>query len=290
MELAAGAVTPLLEKLGGLLVGELTLEGRVREDVRSLKTEMEFMDKALREVAKVDRPNEQVAHWARQVRELSYDMEDAVDAFTLRVKGGDTGPADARRGHLKSRVQVLLKKTGRLFGKGKELHQIAGAVEHAKRLSKQLGELRQKYGIGQDLKDRGSTGSGAAAAGGDTIDPRLAALFREATELVGVDGSRDELIERISDRSKKHVQTVSIVGVGGLGKTTLAKAVYDRVKDQFECGAFVSVSRSPHFSRIFKKMLYGLDKKRYAYINESAEKQEAQLLIELLRAFLQDKR
>jgi hypothetical protein len=37
-------------------------------------------------------------------------------------------------------------------------------------------------------------------------------------------------------------------------------------------------------------MLYGLDKKRYAYINESAEKQEAQLLIELLRGFLQDKR
>ncbi|RCV23832.1 hypothetical protein SETIT_5G036400v2 [Setaria italica] len=281
MELAAGAVSPLLRKLGELLVGELTLEQRVRKDVVSLKTEMEWMDEALRKVAKVDQPDEQDTHWAREVRELSYDMEDAVDAFMLRVTG-DTEPA---RGDLKCRVQEFLKKTGRLFGKGKELHQIAGAVEDAKRLSNQLRECSQKYKIWPEVKDGGGTGSGT---GGDSIDPRLTAMFREVTELVGVNGSRDELIERISDRSKKHAQTVSIVGFGGLGKTTLAKAVYDTVKDQFVCAAFVSVSRSPDFTRIFKKILFQLDKEQYAHFDEAVW--DAMQLINELKGFLQNKR
>ncbi|OEL23024.1 hypothetical protein BAE44_0015957 [Dichanthelium oligosanthes] len=189
------------------------------------------MHLALRKVADVplDQLDEQVAHWGREVRELSYDMEDAVDAFMVRVKG-DPEPA---RGGLKSRAQEFLKKRALLFGKGKALHQIAGAIGDAQSLAKHLGELRQKY---EGLK----------------------------------------------------LQTVSIVGFGGLGKTTLAKAGYDRVKEQFDCGAFVSVSRNPDITRIFKTMLYDLDENKYADINEAVRDQKQ--LTDQLRGFLQDKR
>ncbi|CAO2180222.1 unnamed protein product [Urochloa humidicola] len=277
MELAAAAMSPLLDKLGELLVDELTLERRVREGILSLRTEMEFMHAALREVAKVpsDQLDEQVAQWAGEVRELSYDIEDAVDAFVVRVKGNNnTEPA---RAGLKSRVQDLLKKTARLFDKGKALHQLAGAIGDAQSLAKQLGELRQRY-------ERLELPVGGM--GTETIDPRV---FIEATrELVGVDSSRDQLIRKLSDGSKKHVQTLSIFGFGGLGKTTLARAVYDRVKVQFECAAFVSVSQRPDITRIFKKLLFELDEEKYAYINEAFR--DAGQLIHQLRGFLQNKR
>ncbi|VAH11958.1 unnamed protein product [Triticum turgidum subsp. durum] len=81
---------------------------------------------------------------------------------------------------------------------------------------------------------------------------------------------------------------MSIVGFGGLGKTTLAKAVYDKIKVQFDSVAFVSVSRNPDMTKIFKKILYELDKSKYATINEAARDNEQ--LIDELRMFLQDKR
>jgi disease resistance protein RPM1 len=58
-------------------------------------------------------------------------------------------------------------------------------------------------------------------------------------------------------------RVVSIAGFGGLGKTTLAKAVYDKIKAQFDCTAFVSVSRNPDTQKLLKDMLYELDESRF---------------------------
>lgn len=70
----------------------------------------------LREVAEVPQPGEQVALWPREVRELSYHMEDPEPA----------------RGGLKGRVHEFLKRrTSWLFAKSKALHQIAGVIGEA---------------------------------------------------------------------------------------------------------------------------------------------------------------
>ncbi|KAL6849996.1 hypothetical protein ACP4OV_020623 [Aristida adscensionis] len=281
MEAAVGAMTPLLEKLGHLLVGEVTLEARVRDGVASLQRELAAMHAALRRAAAAPpgRLDEQAALWARDVRELSYDMEDAVDAaLAARVLRDPDAPAPPAAAGLGTRLHEFLRRTARLFTKGRALHQIAAAVEDAQGLSRQLAELRHGFG-GLDLPD---------AAASSTIDPRLTAMFGDAAELVGVDGSSDELIKMLSDGSKTQVQTVSLVGFGGLGKTTLARAVYDRIKPQFDCAAFVSVSRSPDIARVFKKMLYELDDAKFADINEAVW--EPKQLIDKLRRFLQDKR
>lgn len=279
MELASVAMTPLIEKLGELLASELTLEKRVRKDVASLQLELKAMHLALQ---RVQVPPEQLdagtAQWAANVRELSYDTEDAIDAFTLRVED----PADDR---LTSRLHGFLARTARLFTNGKALHQVADAVSDAKSLAKELGEIHQRY-AGLKPKD---TGAASGASSIDDIDPRLkATVSTEVADLVGVDGARDELIKVLSDSSEEDVKTVSIFGFGGLGKTTLARAVYDKLKLQFDCSAFVSVSRNPDITRIFKKILHQLDEDRYTNINEAVR--DADQLIGQLQGYLQSKR
>ncbi|XBI14233.1 hypothetical protein VPH35_140849 [Triticum aestivum] len=127
---------------------------------------------------------------------------------------------------------------------------------------------------------------------GNAIDPRLKAVYRDVTELlVGIEGIRDELTSKLLDgdeMSKQQLKTLSIVGFGGLGKTTLARAVYHKIRVQFSCGVFVSVSRNPDITKIFKKLLYGLDSRKFSNINEAVRDNEQ--LINELRAFLQDKR
>ncbi|XP_037431996.1 disease resistance protein RGA5-like [Triticum dicoccoides] len=221
--------------------------------------------------------DEQVLIWAGKVRELSYRLEDVVDSFVLRVEddGHDRGSTN-----MKNKVKKFLKRATKLFTKGKALHQISDDIEEAQRLSKELGDLPQRY-----MLDAQANNSG------DAIEPRLKAVYKDVTELVGIDLVRDELIEKLCDcheKSKDHLRTMSIVRFGGLGKTTLAKAVYDKIKVQFDRVAFVSVSRSPDMTKIFKKILYELDKSKYTTINEAARDHEQHL--DELRNFLQDKR
>jgi disease resistance protein RPM1 len=65
------------------------------------------------------------------------------------------------------------------------------------------------------------------------------------------------------------MKMVSVVGVGGLGKTTLAKASYDKLRSHYDCGAFVSVGRNPDLLKVFKDVLFDLDKNKYENIHST---------------------
>ncbi|GJN06337.1 hypothetical protein PR202_ga24059 [Eleusine coracana subsp. coracana] len=275
MELVSAVMSPLIKKLGELAVSELTLEKSVQQDVASLHRELKAMHLALQ---RVEVPPEQldqaIVEWAANVRELSYDMEDAIEAFTLHV-GENDDPAAAG---LRCRLRGFVDKTARLFSRGKALHQVSHAVSEAKRLAKELGEINQRY-AGLKEKDAG----GASSA---DIDPRLTALYTKASDLIGIEDVKDELIQILSDPSEVDVKTVTIVGFGGVGKTTLANVVYDKIKVQFDCKAFVSVSQNPDITRIFKKILHQLDKEEFKDINEAVR--DADQLIHDLKGYLQN--
>jgi hypothetical protein len=283
MDIAMGAIGPLLPKIGDLLAGEFTLEKRVRKGIESLLTELTLIHAALRKVAKVppEQLDEGVKIWAGNVKELSYRMEEIVDAFMIHMedRGERTIP--------KNRVKKLHKETIMFFQKRKDLHRISDALEDVVDQAKQLAALRQRYE--QDIRYIG--GDVSAGPVRASVDPRVMALYTDVTELVGIEETQDELVNILLDSddwSKHPLKIVSIVGFGGLGKTTLAKLAHDKIKVQFDCDAFVSISRNPDMKKVFKDILYELDKNRYATI-ANPEMDERQL-IDTLIDFLTNKR
>ena len=108
---------------------------------------------------------------------------------------------------------------------------------------------------------------------------------------MGIEEAKEEVIARLTKRDHAdHLEriVVSIAGFGGLGKTTLAKAVYDKIKGQFDCTAFVSVSRNPDAKKLLKDMLYALDKEKFKDIHSTMLDETH--LIDLVREFLRNKR
>ncbi|EMS45848.1 hypothetical protein TRIUR3_11213 [Triticum urartu] len=120
MEVVTGAMGSLLPKLGQLLMDEYNLHKRVKKDVEFLWKELESMHAAL-----------------IKVRELSYNMEDVVDKFLVRVEGIQQ-PHDNT-----SRFKELKNKMIYLFKKGKNHHRIAGAI---KEIKEQLQEVAARRG------------------------------------------------------------------------------------------------------------------------------------------------
>ncbi|CAD6255644.1 unnamed protein product [Miscanthus lutarioriparius] len=264
----------LLPKLGQLLQDEYNLHKGVKKDIVFVTRELESMRAALRDIGEVPQAQlkEAVKIWARDVRELSYDMEDIVDTFFVRVQGSE--PPSKRS------IKRFIKKMTTIVGKAKTIHEISQAIKDIKERVKDVAERRDRYKVD------------AIAPTKTSVDPRITALYTKAASLVGIDEPREELISRLTREhggmSSAEQRIVSIVGFGGLGKTTLAKAVYDKLKPQFNCTAFVSVSRDPDIMKVLKDILYELDKKEYKDIHNTALGQ--QHLTDLVHEFLKNKR
>nr|CAB3490383.1 unnamed protein product [Digitaria exilis] len=125
-----------------------------------------------------------------------------------------------------------------------------------------------------------------------TVFPCLSAQYMKAEELIGIEDTINELTNILTERNEPSMEQgkiVSIVGPGGLGKTTLARAVYEKLRAEFDCCAFVTVSQNPDMKKLFKCMLYQLGKKNDANIHDARTLDE-RLLVYELSEFLQHRR
>ncbi|GJN04951.1 hypothetical protein PR202_ga22536 [Eleusine coracana subsp. coracana] len=272
MELATGALGTLLPKLAQLLHGEYQLQKNVRKNIEFLTKELETTQAALRVIGEVptEQLNELVRIWARDARELSYDMEDVVDTFLVRVDGPN--PPSKRSS------KRFIQKMRSMLAIGKR-HDIGEQVEDIKERVVELAARRDRCKV--DTVNYHIT----------SVDPRIKALYVKTTELVGIEKARKEIILELTkgdDMSSQVQKIVSIVGFGGLGKTTLAKAVYEEIESQFDCTAFVTVSRNPDIKKFLKDMLYELDKGKYGNIHSTSL--DVNHLIDLVRGFISNKR
>ena len=203
-------------------------------------------------------------------------MEDILDTFLVRVDGGKPA-GDA------ANVKRLMKNMGKLcsLSKAKARHEIAGAIDALSKQLEDIAKLRGRY-TADDIVPKPAATKG--------LDPRLSALYTKVSQLIGIDEPRDKLINMLStvDNSKE-MKIVSVVGFGGLGKTTLVKAVYEKLTVDIRYKAFVPVGRNPDLNKVLRDILVELDKERYTMGVNLTVFDERQLVNEL-REFLKDKR
>ncbi|CAO2149048.1 unnamed protein product [Urochloa humidicola] len=273
----------LLPNLGALLAEEYHLQASVRDDIAFLKSELSSMEAALLRLSEApnDRlPNAQDRLWAREVRELTYDVEDCVEAFALRL--GHHAPNN-NGGGLQGLLRGFIDRGLALLKRAKICRDMGVDVREIKRRIVEVGERRVRYKV---------DGGVAAKPDGLTVDSlRMSALYAEAAELVGTGERSDEVVSMLMDQegdegSNRQLKIVFIAGFGGLGKTTLAKIVFDKLKEQFDCSAFVTISLNPNMEKVLRNMLGQLDK---SFNANSAICGEAQAIDEL-REFLRHKR
>ncbi|CAO2210887.1 unnamed protein product [Urochloa humidicola] len=226
-----GVMKPLLGKLSALLEEEHAVLKSASPKIAFLQDELSTMSTALDMVSESEEANPQVKEWMCQLRELSYDVEDCIEIFMLHLNHDVT---------CQGFIHKIINKVIALKARYHICNQINKLMERALEIS----DRRKRYKLDPFPSCSKSV----------LIDPRLPSLFEEPNRLVGIDSQRDEIIKwlTIVDGPDLDLQrkVVSIVGLGGLGKTTLANQVLQSIKSQFDCTAFVSVSRTPDVNKI----------------------------------------
>lgn len=127
------------------------------------------------------------------------------------------------------------------------------------------------------------------------IDPRILNIEKMVKNLVGIDEPRDELIKMLSlhdsdnNISNRKTEIVYVIGMGGLGKTTLATAVYEKIKVGFPLNAFVPIGQNPDMKKILWNILNRLGQDKYLNC-PNMEMLNVQELIGELKEFVKGKR
>ncbi|KAL6850300.1 hypothetical protein ACP4OV_020932 [Aristida adscensionis] len=279
MDLVVGALSGMVDALpgmlGDLLEQEYALLAGARGDVEFLQRELRSMRAAVRHCESLHHPDAQTTAWVGRVRELALDIEDWVDFFAVRVDGGagagDHPPPSSR---LTSWLRHAWDKTKTLPAR----HAIAGELSDLKERAVELSEQRDRYRYAAPVP-----------AEPRAVDPRLAALFADAGSLVGLDAPVEEVCRLVGDAGDgAELKILSITGMAGSGKTTLARAVFQQLKQQsrFHCHAFVSVGQKPEMVKTLGDMLSQLGGERHGWHGS----QDMGQLIESLRELLETKR
>ncbi|MFQ6644575.1 hypothetical protein Gotur_020089, partial [Gossypium turneri] len=119
-------------------------------------------------------------------------------------------------------------------------------------------ELGAALGLKEEMKKLARTGSAIRAVLRDAEDQRNRNNHQRSEEIIGRDDDKNKIVRLLlKSEPEQHVSIVPIIGIGGLGKTTLAKMVFndEKLGDHFELKMWVCVSEKFELKVIVEKVI-----------------------------------
>ena len=199
----ANVVRKTTDIIGNLVVEECTRLYWLREDIKWIPREMGWIQ-AFLEDADAKQFNSQVmANLVSEIRYLAYDVEDIIDIYLPVVQT-----------HKRKRFVSYLQCFVCIFCDGYTNHKFSMEIASIKKRMEDINRARITYGITDNSTERIEEPRGSSQH------------FPHVDEevIVGVDRHVEELRAKLIDHPIHHC-TISIVGMPGVGKTTLAKQV-----------------------------------------------------------------
>ncbi|XP_010255824.1 PREDICTED: disease resistance protein RPM1-like [Nelumbo nucifera] len=251
--MAEALLVSVITKLGEIALKEVAPDGqhqvRTTDDIRFIKDELSTMKAFLRDAEKKSMRGEVVSEWVAQVRDEAYKIQDVLEEFLLRM---DLLRARLTRRHvgcLDIKFYICyIPSFNKQMTLCREFH---SEIECIKREVEAISRRRLQYNLQEEVN---SSNHEEETRG----DYGLSSPFVEEANIIGIDKDVEKLEnwllkEGVDENHQRSI--ISVVGMGGLGKTTLVKKVYNSIKGHFECSAWVSVSQAFELRGILRRLM-----------------------------------
>ncbi|GMI63552.1 hypothetical protein like AT3G14470 [Hibiscus trionum] len=213
-------VSSLTETVATLIHDKYVAIKGVKENLEKLLDTLETIRAVLEDAEQRSAYDRSLKLWLSKIKDAAFDAEDILDTFA----------AEARLGKVRR-------------------HRVASEI---KKLSARL-DLIAKNRSNFNLIGRSGSQS--------PNDFPLTSSFVETTDVFGRESDKQRLIDQMlsneSDSCEGGVSVIPIIGMGGLGKTTIAQLIFNdgRVKDHFEYRMWVCVTIDFNLKRILKGII-----------------------------------
>lgn len=236
----------IIGRLGNsALVQEIGSIWGVEDQLLQLKDTISTIKDVLLDAEEQQSHNHQLRNWLKRLEDAVYDADDLLDHVSTKALQAKVmaGPGNKHMAKLKQ-VSTFFSTSNQLVFRWKMVHRINS-------VNKKLDVVaadRTRF----NLADR-------------PADTAIVTRIREQThsfvlqeEVIGRDDDKAVILEQLlSAKIKDNVSVIPIVGIGGLGKTTLAQLVFNdhKVQQHFELRMWVCVSNAFDVKLIVKKII-----------------------------------
>uniref|UniRef100_A0ACD5VUT8 Uncharacterized protein n=1 Tax=Avena sativa TaxID=4498 RepID=A0ACD5VUT8_AVESA len=250
--MAEPVLASVIHGLGSLLGSRVTDHGRrlwaIGRDVGWLRDELHIMQLFLHEMEVCSIEGSVATEaWIDQMRDIMLDSEDTVDIFDAsQVKGWC------------------------VLGKLRSRHDVGTRIRRILAQLRDISRRRLEYAVERPRESSDKWIHGLLASCPMVHD----------RDVVGLNRDLDELLQHILDGGLE-LSVTSLVGMGGVGKTTLAKKLYINpdVKKHFDSCSWIYVSKTMELRGVLCEMVKGLMRIPSAEVSSLGEKQLQELLL-----------
>ncbi|GAB4837391.1 hypothetical protein Ancab_039594 [Ancistrocladus abbreviatus] len=270
--MAGAVVSAAANWIGTQLVDEVNFLLDVDNQVRCLQQELKYIALHLREANSGEEgDDDQLRLFTTQIREIAFRAEDAVDDYILKVASSSS--STNVRGNFLKKFLCFLCSSPDIHLIGKETKAIRENIKQAAERLKQFRNIQfiaPREGIDQPRPHR------------NVIQTYP---HTEEAYIVGREDDVKNLVHQLIHNLEARV--VAIVGVGGVGKTTLARMIYNdiRVKNHFKTAAWVTISQLWNE----KDLLIEILRQTTGISYEEGNSMSKQELVDAINGFLSEK-
>ncbi|XP_030926575.1 putative disease resistance protein RGA4 [Quercus lobata] len=268
-EIAKGVTGKVLEQLGSLIYEELSSAWGVRSDMTKLKGTVSAIEAVLLDAEEKQASDHRLSHWLKQLKDVLKEAENVLDEFQYRVLQKE----------VMKRCRSTSKKVRYFFSGSNPLvfrFEMAHKIKRIREKVDDISALKNKFNLDARLEDRKTT-----------MHRRdMTHSFIPSQNVIGRDDDKKQIINLLMQQdADRNVNVIPIVGIGGLGKTTLAKLVYndEGVVSHFQLRMWVCVSEDFNVTWLIKEIL----KSAHVTIDENLSLDQLQIQ---LREVLKDKK
>ncbi|XP_077237014.1 putative disease resistance protein RGA3 [Tasmannia lanceolata] len=202
----------------------------VEEEVEKLERKVKLIQGVIEDAEEKQFHSKAVGSWLRELKNIAYDANDILDDVASEAQSSKRQKVGAVR-YISSIFQYER-------GIAREIREISGRLDVIVKEGHDLHlEIRRDGGRGSQIEQ----------------ERRETSSLVDESDVIGRQVDKDKIIQLlVSDDDDKLYSVIPIVGMGGVGKTTLAQFVYNdhRVKTHFELRVWACVSDDFNVLRI----------------------------------------